>query len=300
MTVPGNATRAYAAHEALVAPVRTHAALWRLFGGVALVVATVVALNLVLFAAVVGLAPPDQVAGFQSGASPVAVLILLFSFGFVTLAVALAVRQFQNRSLWSVIGPRRVAVAQFWRVLRALLVLGVVLFLLPPYDMGAPFEPNLPIGLWLGLLPLSLAAVLIQTSAEEILFRGYLQQSLAARFRSPVIWIGIPAVLFAAGHYAPNAAGENAALVAVWACVFGVLSADLTARAGTLGPAIALHFANNVTALLIVSLPDSLGGLALFHLPFDMSDTGLLRQWLFADFGVMIVGWLTARLALRR
>jgi hypothetical protein len=82
--------------------------------------------------------------------------------------------------------------------------------------------------------------------------------------------------------------------------MFGVLAADLTARAGTLGPAIALHFFNNIIALLFISLPDSLSSLALYVLPYDMSDTDVLRQWLLVDFAVMIVGWLAARLALRR
>jgi len=153
---------------------------------------------------------------------------------------------------------------------------------------------------WIVLLPFAAGAVLIQTSAEEILFRGYLQQSLAARFRSPLIWVGVPSALFAAGHYAPGIAGDNALLVAVWSCVFGVLAADLTARSGTLGPAIALHFFNNVISLLIISLPDTLSGLALYLLPYDMSDGGMLRQWLWVDFGSMVVCWLTARLAIRR
>ncbi len=291
--------RAYASHETLVAEVRRFPQLWRLLAGLGLVAAISIALNLVLFVAIVRM-DPAAARGFQDGSSPWAVLVLLTSFAFPMLGVAVAARQFQHRSFRSVIGRPGPALAQFWRVLRALVVLGAILMVLPPYDMGAPLEPNLPIVRWLGFLPLSLAAVLVQTSAEEILFRGFMQQSLAARFRSPVIWMGLPSVLFALGHYAPGAAGDNAALVAVWAFVFGMFSADLTARTGTLGPAIAMHFANNVTALLLVSLPDNLSGLSLYHLPYDMSDPVTLRQWLIVDFAVMIVCWLTARLALRR
>jgi hypothetical protein len=89
-------------------------------------------------------------------------------------------------------------------------------------------------------------------------------------------------------------------LIAIWAGVFGILMADLTARAGTLGPAIAVHLFNNVTAIMIVSSPTSLNGLALFHLPFEMSDTEALRPWLAVDFAMMLISWLTARLAIRR
>lgn len=89
--------------------------------------------------------------------------------------------------------------------------------------------------------------------------------------------MGVPSILFAVGHYTPDMAGDNALLIALWACVFGLLTSDLTARAGTLGPAIALHFFNNIIALLFISLPDNLNGLALFTLPFDASDAEQLR-----------------------
>lgn len=292
--------RAYDPHQVLLTQARKSPELWRLIVGLAVVGVVVVALNTVLFTAVASLGSAGWASTFLTGSSPAALLIVLASFIFVTLGVALAARLMQRRALVTVIGPQAVALRQFWLVLRALIVLGAVLILLPPYDLGGPLVANLPLSRWLILLPLSLVAVLIQTSAEEILFRGYLQQGLAARFRSPLIWIGLPSVLFAAGHYNPAIAGENAFLIAIWALVFGVLTADLTARAGTLGPAIALHFFNNVTALLIISLPDNLSGLALYHLPYEASDTQAIRPWLLVDMALMIVGWLAARLTLRR
>ncbi|MDX1743992.1 MAG: type II CAAX endopeptidase family protein [Ruegeria sp.] len=291
---------AYSAHEQLVRDARARPELWRLAVGLAIVVVLYVALNSILFAVIGGMVTPGQAQTLLRGTSSLATLVLLLSFGFLTLGVGLAAWQMQKRSLTGILGPRKLCLQQFWRVLKALVILGLVLMALPPYGMGEPLTQNLAFSKWLVLLPFSLFAVLIQTSAEEMLFRGYLQQSLAARFRSPVIWMGVPSVLFAAGHYAPGVSGENAALVAIWACIFGFLTADLTARAGTLGPAIAMHFLNNTVALVFISLPETLSGLALYLLPYDMSATGMLRQWLLVDFVVMIVSWLTARLALRR
>ena len=71
----------------------------------------------------------------------------------------------------------------------------------------------------------------------------------------------------------------------------------VTARAGTLGPAIAVHFFNNVVAIVIVSMPDSLSGLSLFLSPFSMTDAEEVRAWLPVDFAMMVVSWLAARLA---
>ncbi|HCE71583.1 CPBP family intramembrane metalloprotease [Ruegeria pomeroyi] len=291
---------AYTPHEQLVAPGRARPELWRLIAGLIAIGVIVMAANMVLYGAVNTLASPEWAAGFTSGTTPDGLLVLLGSFGFVIVGVGVAACLFQHRAPLGILGPPRLALRQFWQVFRLLLVLGVLLLILPPYDMGAPLKENLPPGRWLLLLPLSILALLIQTGAEEILFRGYVQQALAARFRSALIWMVLPSVLFALGHYLPQEAGGNALPIALWSGVFGILMADITARAGTLGPAIALHLFNNMIALLIVSLPDSLSGLSLYLLPYSMADTEHLRAWLAVDFATMFVTWLLARLALRR
>jgi membrane protease YdiL (CAAX protease family) len=290
----------YARHEGLGAPARARAELWRLLVGLLVVGAVSMALgtafNLVLSLFV----SPAWLLELADGSTPGAMLALLGSFAFLVAGVAVCVRTLQGRSLGTVIGPLPVAVSQFARTSIFLVLLMLCIAVLPPYDMGAPLTPNLAIGVWLTFLPLGVCVLLIQTGAEEILFRGYLQQSLAARFKSPFVWMVLPSALFAMGHYVPAEAGDNAALVAVWAGLFGILMADLTARAGTLGPAIAVHMFNNFTALLIVASPTSLNGLSLFLLPYEMSDTEALRPWLAVDFAFMIIAWLVARLAIRR
>ncbi len=292
--------RPYAAHEMLVAPARPGRALWRLFAGVVLAAVIVLGLNAVLQAVVFSVAPIGWAADLATGHRPGSMLILLGSFGFVIVGVFAAAHLVQRRAPLGLIGPPRRTAVQFWRVLRLLLLFGLVLFALPPYDMGVPLVPNLAFGRWLVLLPLALVAILIQVSAEEILFRGYLQQALAARFAHPAVWLLLPSVLFALGHFVPAEAGPNAGLIAIWAGCFGILMADLTARAGTLGPAIAVHFFNNMVALLIFSVPESLNGLSLFILPFSSDDTGPMRAWLAVDFVLMLLTWLVARIAIRR
>ena len=140
----------------------------------------------------------------------------------------------------------------------------------------------------------------LEFSPEEIAFRGYIQQQLAARFKSPVIWMILPSVLFALGHYDPDETGSNALAIAALSGFFGLLLADLTARSGTLGPAIAMHLANNFVAMLLMSPQGSLTGLALFTSPIDLSDEALVRTWLPVDLATMLVSWLAARLVLRR
>lgn len=276
--------------------------LWRTVLGMIAMVALYIALALIFNQAISELTRyrPTFSDELMSGSTPLAMYVLLASFGLISLSVFAVVRFLHKRGALTVFGPTMLAVPQFFRVLGMLVLLGIVLMVLPPYDMGGELVPNMAMGLWALLLPLSLLAVFVQVSAEEIFFRGYLQQQLAARFSSPWVWMVLPSTLFAIGHYQPSEAGGNALIIAIWAGLFGLLMADLTARAGSIGPALAVHFLNNVTALLITALPDSLGGLALWHTPFGMEDEAQLRAWLPVDFAMMIVSWLAARLALRR
>lgn len=295
--IPGSA---YSAHEALVAPGRSKPQLWRLPLGLGLIAAVSYLLNTIVFSLLLSVTPDSWLTGLAQGATPTAMLLLLGSFGFLTLGADLAARVLQGRTLLSLLGPPSLLVQQFLRVSFGLTILAAVLLILPPYDFGAPLRANLGFGLWFSLLPLSLLAVLIQVSAEEVVFRGYMQQALAARFKSAAIWMLVPSALFGLSHYMPVEAGDNAWLICLWAMGFGLLMADLTARAGSLGPAIAVHFFNNIIALLIFASPSSLYGLALYLLPYDLADAAQLRPWLLVDGAMMLTFWLVARLAIRR
>lgn len=290
----------YAPHDLLLTEARKKPELWRLAAGVMLVLALWFMMGLAFDSLIlpVVLALTGG-ADLEYGNDPVGMAVLLGGFLLPTLAVALTLPILHGRSLASLLGPRRRLLWQGGRVLAAMAVLMVVILVLPPYDMGAPVERNMALGRWLTLLPLSLLLVLIQTSAEEILFRGYLQQGLAARFQSPLVWMLLPSALFGMGHYMPQQAGDNAWLIVAVSGFYGLVMADLTARAGSLGPAIAVHFANNVWSLLVVSTPSSLSGLALMLHPFPMEDVAALRPWIWLDFAVIAVSWLAARLAIR-
>jgi membrane protease YdiL (CAAX protease family) len=285
----------YPRHVDFIAPAQEKSELWRTLIGVILVIGVTIGLSPLIYAVMTG-----ALGIFVADAGIVDVFVLLFSFLAVTVGVTGALYLLHNRPAQTVFGPLGVLINHFVRVCFGIVALLVVVTVLPPWDVGEPLIDNRAFGPWLMVLPIALLAVLIQSSAEEILFRGYLQQQLGARFRSRWVWMVLPSVLFGFAHYDPVTAGENAWLMVLWAGVFGLVMADLTARAGNLGPAIAVHFVNNAMALLIVSLPDQLGDAALYLLPFGMSDADLVRAWLPVDFATTFIMWLVARLMIRR
>lgn len=292
----------YLPHEDLVAPARNgrHGLLWTV-AGCGLIAFITYALTLLLVESLRNLQEIGGIAGFEEnlfkGTTPQTLMTVLFSFTAWIVAIWITLRWVHNRCFAPVLGAT--VLRDFRRVLTALVILNLALVILPPWDLLAETRPGLDTGRWLMLLPLSLLAVLVQVSAEEILFRGYLQQQLAARFRSPVVWMGLPSIVFAVAHY-DVAMGSNAWLIVVWAGMFSLLMADLTARTGSLGAAIAIHFINNTVGILIISPPDYLSGLALYNYTFEMTDEAVVRRLLPIDFALMIVSWLAARVVLRR
>ncbi len=294
---------AYSAQSPLLDAARPKAQIWRLIIGLILVAGVFLLSNQFVHQTLFTLLGPsgyNRLTAASGASTQISVLFLLYSFAFMFFGVVVALKVAHTRGFLEVFGEPSLLRRQFWAVLAILVLINVVVLILPPWDLGEPLVANVPPMRWLVVLPFAILAILVQVTAEEFLFRGYLQQQLAARFRSPLIWIVIPSALFGLGHYMPSEAGENASLIVAWSVMFGVLMADLTARAGTLGPAIAVHFINNFIAIVVISMPDTLSGLSLFLSPFSMADTEEVRAWLPVDFAMMIVSWLAARLAIRR
>jgi membrane protease YdiL (CAAX protease family) len=285
----------YPAHAAFVAPALEKAQLWRTAIGFVLVVIAFISLGPVIYSFV--FQPLYQLDGDLGAAN---VIALLFSFATVTIGVFGAICFVHTRHATTVFGPVHMVIDQFCKVAMGIIYLLLIIELLPPWGYGEPLIARRALGAWAMVLPIALLGVFLQSSAEEILFRGYLQQQLCARFGSPLVWMLVPSALFAIAHYDPQNAGENAWIVVAWAGLFGLAMADLTARAGNLGPAIAVHFVNNVMGLLIVALPDELGGAALYVLPQSLSNFEALREWMPVNFATMFVMWVVARLVIRR
>lgn len=294
----------YHLHQDLIDPARPKSELWRLVAGLIAGFA-VYFYALMLYQDVVAgyLSIPRWVVeiGLTNGTSPAWMLILLFSFATLIVAVGIVTAVLHHRSMLTLFGPRDRCITGFGRVFVAVLLLYGLLSVLPPYDDYELLKNDqMPFGKWAVLLPVSLAALGVQVISEEILFRGYMQSQLAAWRDHPLIWMGIPSVLFAALHYSPSQYGDAAGLVVLWAVVFGLAAADLTARSGTLGPAIALHMVNNATSFLLVAYPDFMGGLALYHMPFTLASAPVGSMEIVLEICVIGLSWLAARIALRR
>jgi membrane protease YdiL (CAAX protease family) len=195
-------------------------------------------------------------------------LATLASFLGIWLGVWIAMRAFHREKLRRLFGnSARLSRSGFLNGFVAVLITSIVtelcyLVIIPDVGRGP-----IGIGAWLLFLLPILFLAFVQTSSEELLFRGYLQRGLAYRFRSPWIWAVLPTIVFTALHWNPGAVlGMNIG-VAISIGAFAALLALLVYATGNLGAAMGAHFGNNIVGFLLISHDDTLGGLALFRAP---------------------------------
>ncbi|SMX30706.1 CPBP family intramembrane glutamic endopeptidase [Actibacterium lipolyticum] len=286
---------------AYIGPARLYPEIWRILLGMLLILFIyigVFAIMLVALYPIVG--PLEYFAWLLKLKAPTEAgptFFLLLSFIGMGLGPIIAVGACHLRGPGTLFGPADETLRGFFLTVVVLLPLyggltALSFWLSPP-------EQNLAFDTWLGYLPLALPLVFIQTTSEELIFRGYLQQQLAARFVARWVWMGLPALLFTSLHWNP-AAGSNIWMILAAVLGFALIAADLTERTGSLGSAMGLHFINNVFAMLFVSVGGTINGLSLFVTPYDVADKTNLPLGLGLDLILLFTVWRLLRYIVAR
>lgn len=191
-------------------------------------------------------------------------LVISASFPFFLLGTALAVALIHRRSPLTLVTGRRFVnwrrIGTGFGVLFVLVALSTfVEFLVWPSSFS--FGPSLA-----ALAPFALLALVltpIQTTAEELFFRGYLAQGASLISRNFLFLVVASGVLFVLPHLA------NPGLVlsvALYHFGFGAFFAWVSLRDGTLELAIGAHAANNLFGAVVLGFEGSaLNTPALFY-----------------------------------
>jgi uncharacterized protein len=117
-------------------------------------------------------------------------------------------------------------------------------YLLNPKNYVLSFTQN-----WFFCLPLALILTPIQTSFEELLYRGYLMQGMALILRNRIALVMINGILFMLPHLA-NPELQRGGILAIYYFIFGAALAALTIRDNGLELSLGIHAANNLLVLI--------------------------------------------------
>ncbi len=225
-------------------------------------------------------------AGLAEPNTPGEMIIVLSTFFAMLGAVWLTTLIFRRQGLRHLIGPAPV-LRNFATAVLVMLPLTLIGFGLSLWSGDAIL--NLPLSTWLIWMLPALPLLFIQVSSEELIFRGYLMQELAVRFKSRWIWLLLPSFIFGCLHYDPARMGSNALYIVAITTFFGIITADVTIRTGNLGAAIGLHFMNNLQAMMLISLDGTLNGLSLYVTKTHVSDEAAVRTLLISSVAYVLV-----------
>lgn len=233
-------------------------------------------------------------------------LIALATIWGFTFGVWLVARWIHKRPFMSVVASnRRFSLSQFG--VGCLIAAGYLAVSMTwSFVSGnAPRRSELALETWLMALTPIAIVVFVQAASEELVFRGYLPQQLAARFGNPIVWGFIPSVLFGLMHAANSPANQTYALyyVAI-ATIMGMVMLAMVWRTGSLAAAIGFHFINNIGALTLAGTDQGPSSIALFvwspdqlmaSASSELLIIGLLLAFVFSPFVPLPKGQALAR-----
>lgn len=228
-------------------------------------------------------------------------LVTMAPFPVMMLVLLAAVKLLHQRSPKTLVTPtskinwkRLLFSAVVWFLLSGLS--DVVFWLLNPGNYVWSFD-------WLRFLPyflVSLVLIPIQTSTEELIFRGYMTQWLGRYSRGFVLPLVLPAFVFMLLHGVnPEVLQYGAWLTLPFYFGMGLLLGWITLRSQSLELALGIHLANNLYASLMVTFPGSaLTSPALFSAKSYDPALGLIGFIVMAGLFLLILNstrrrWLT-------
>src|SRR5690606_21415268 len=149
----------------------------------------------------------EQFAGEQFLGTTAGLFATLVSFAGIWLGVWIAMRLLHKEKLSRLFGnsariSRSGFLMGFLAVVATSLLTEIAYLAIIPGISRGPIE----IGVWFLLIVPVIVFAFVQTSSEELLFRGYLQRGLAARFQSPLVWAVLPTIVFTVLHWSPGSA----------------------------------------------------------------------------------------------
>jgi len=193
--------------------------------------------------------------------SPVLVEVISRNAPFAVVLgwMAFAIRFFHGRSLLTLVNTE--PSINFKRIAQGFLMWGGLILFWLLFDIWLNPEHyvwQFDLVQWLPLLIASLLLVPIQTSIEELIFRGYIMQALRPLTSYSLIIVIISAGLFSSAHWGnPEMLRGDFIWGALNYFAWGVIFSVVTLKDNGLELALGIHAANNIVGSIMLAVPDS-------------------------------------------
>jgi hypothetical protein len=200
----------------------------------------------------------DALTGEFTGVDPVIPFLgLMLSFPILLGGVYLAVRFIHQRPFHTLLSPRplnwsRTAQAfGLWFLLAA--VIAVFEAIVYPYVYHLTFNP-LQFAVF---ILFAIVLIPLQTSTEEIFFRGYLLQGASVWIKNPIALSLISGVVFMLPHLANPEVMSDFILLPIFYTALGAFLAFISIKDNSLDLALGVHAANNLFTAIFANYSGS-------------------------------------------
>lgn len=223
-------------------------------------------------------------------------VVLMLASVFFICSIYLAMRFIHRRPVLTLITPARSIDWRrlfqgfaVWFILAALMS-GIEAFLYP-----GRYVWSLDMRRFIPFVFLALIFVPIQTSAEELFFRGYILQAAGLRLRNFWLLSAISGLLFGVPHLLNPEASINYPLMFLYYFAFGFTLAYIALRDGRLELALGAHAANNLFSFIIANYTVSILPTpsiftvtvldAIYSVPAGLIGMAIFLWWFSGRFG---------------
>ena len=173
---------------------------------------------------------------------------------FFILGIFVAIRFIHDRPFKSLITPT--LNIDWRRIFQGFIVWFILLgtmSLLEAFLYPGRYSFSLNLHIYIPFALVALVLLPIQTTAEELFFRGYIIQSTGLRISNIFLLSSISGFIFMVPHLLNPEARLNYLLMGFYYFIIGGVMAFITLREGRLELALGLHAANNVFSALIAN-----------------------------------------------
>ena len=180
------------------------------------------------------------------------------AYAFLSMGIFVAVKLLHQRKMLTLISPDATfQLKRFGLGFGVWFAIASVQTLIEFLYNRTAFIWNFQPSVWLAFLPWAIVCTPIQTTAEELLFRGYFLQGLGCLTRQPTVLAIASSLPFAIAHFGNPEMGRGAEWVALTYLLMGIFLVLITLKDDRLELALGVHAANNLFVVLIVNTQDS-------------------------------------------
>ena len=196
-----------------------------------------------------------DVAGILQALPPNTTLVLmLFPFALVAVLVLVLIRYLHNISIREFITARdKIDWKRIGFAFTGIVLLNSLFFIISYYTNPSDFQWNFDPQAFATLFLIAIVLVPLQTSAEELFFRGYLMQGFGQIFKNRIFPLLITSLLFGFMHFGNPEIDKLGPLLIVSYVSMGFFFGIITLMDEGLELALGYHAGNNLLISLLVT-----------------------------------------------